>query len=133
MGGARAAFEACRHCGDTKPLDDFYRDSAARDSRRPECKLCTAARRKAWYAANRAREIDRVKEWRESNREHFNAWQRRNNARPERKRAMRDIYYRRTFGISADDVDGLLAEQGAGVRSAEATRTGREPAPRPLS
>lgn len=106
--------KTCRQCGDTKPVEDFYRDSAARDRRRPECKVCTAARRKAWYAANRTREISRVQEWRETNRDHFNAWQRRNNARPERKRALRDQYYRRTFGISADDVDALLHQQGGG-------------------
>jgi hypothetical protein len=39
---------------------------------------------------------------------------RRNNARPERKRALRDGYYRRTFGISADEFDAFLAEQGGG-------------------
>ena len=40
--------------------------------------------------------------------------QREYNARPERKRALRDQYYRRTFGISADEFDALLEAQGGG-------------------
>jgi hypothetical protein len=67
-----------------KPFEEFHRDSAARDGRRPECKACTAARRKAWYAANRQREIARVKEWQQANAERVNEGQRRNRARPER-------------------------------------------------
>jgi hypothetical protein len=55
-----------------------------------------------------------VKRWQQANPERVNENHRRNNARPERKRALRDQYYRRTFGISADDFDALLAEQGGG-------------------
>ena len=106
--------KVCKHCGSTKPLDRFHRDRAARDGRRPECKACTAARRRAWYEANREREISRVKAWQQANPERVNESQRRNRARPERKRALRDQYYRRTFGISADDFDALLAQQGGG-------------------
>ena len=104
--------KACRKCGSTKPLDEFYWDRAARDGHRPECKSCSAARRSAWYTANREREIGRVKEWQQANPERVNENHRRNNARPERKRAMRDAYYRRTFGISADEFDVLLEAQG---------------------
>ena len=53
-----------------------------------------------------------VKEWQQANPERVNENHRRNNARPERKRAMRDAYYRRTFGISADEFDVLLEAQG---------------------
>ena len=104
----------CKHCGVEKPLDDFYGDSAARDGHRPECKACTAARRKRWYAENREREIARVKEWQQVNAERLNAYRREHNATPERKRKQRDTYYRRTFGISADDVDAMLEAQGGG-------------------
>lgn len=106
--------KACKWCGSTKPLDQFYRDRAARDGHRPECKACTTARRRAWYAANRQREISRVKAWQQANPDRVNENHRRNNARPERKRALRDQYYRRTFGISADDSAALLAQQGGG-------------------
>jgi len=106
--------KTCRVCGKEKQESGFHRDSAARDGRRPECKACTAVRRKAWYAANREREIARVKEWQQANPERVNENQRRNRARPERKRALRDQYYRRTFGVSADEFDALLEAQGGG-------------------
>ena len=102
----------CKHCGELKPLEDFYGDAAARDGRRPECKACSAARRKRWYAENRELEIGRVKAWQQANAERLNAYRREHNARPERKRALRDGYYRRTYGLSADDVDAMLAAQG---------------------
>ena len=106
--------KTCKHCGVAKPLEDFYGDSAARDRHRPECKACTAARRKRWYAENREREIARVKEWQQTNAERLNAYRKLHNATPDRKRALRDGYYRRTFGLSADDVDAMLEAQGGG-------------------
>ncbi|HET6948919.1 MAG TPA: endonuclease VII domain-containing protein [Acidimicrobiales bacterium] len=99
--------KACRTCGETKPLGEFYRDRAARDGHRPECKACTAARRKAWYAAHREAEITRVKQWQQQNPGRVNENRR-------RKQARRDAYYRRTYGISADDVDALLDREGGG-------------------
>ena len=104
----------CKHCGADKPLDEFYGDTAARDGRRPECKACTAARRQRWYAANRKREIARVKQWQQTNAERLNAYRRQLNASPERKRKMRDLHYRSKYGISADDVDAMLEAQGGG-------------------
>jgi hypothetical protein len=104
----------CRICGEVKPLDDFYQMAGMRDGHRNECKACNLAEKKRRYEGDPEKHIDRVVRWREANRDRFNAYQRRNNARPERKRAMRDAYYRRTFGISADDFDALLDSQGGG-------------------
>ena len=102
----------CRICGETKPLDDFYKASDMRDGRRSECKSCNLAQRRARYDSKAA--VARVQRWRESNREHDARYQRQYASRPERKRAMRDLYYRRTFGISADDFDARLEAQGGG-------------------
>lgn len=106
--------KVCKHCEIVRPTSDFYRDAAAADGLRPECKACTRVRRKRWYDTNREREIARARAWQRANRERASATQRRNNARPERKRKSRDAYYRRTFGISADGFDALLAAQGGG-------------------
>jgi hypothetical protein len=107
-------FKTCKHCNETRALEDFYVDRAARDGRRTECKACTSARRRKWYEANRQFEIDRVTEWRKANPEHFSDWQRTYRNRPERKRAMRDLYYRRTYGLTADEIDAMLAAQDGG-------------------
>jgi hypothetical protein len=104
----------CKHCGEQKPIEEYYRDRAAADGRRPECKSCSSARRKAWYATHREDEIARVKQWQQQNSEWLNAYRREHNATPQRKRAMRDRYYRRTFGLSADQVDEMIESQGGG-------------------
>src|SRR5436190_198161 len=80
-----------------------------KDGYRGECKACFQAARKAKYVSADA--VARVTEWRQANPERFKAYQAEYRNRPERKRAMRDLYYRRTFGISADDVDALLLAQ----------------------
>src|SRR6476620_10055272 len=81
-----------------------------RDGRRNECKPCFQARQKASYDSAAA--VARVQRWREANPDHYAAYRAEYRNRPERKRAMRDLYYRRTFGITADDVDALLEAQG---------------------
>jgi hypothetical protein len=57
----------CNKGGATRPLEDFYAEKGGRDGRRPECKVCTGARRKQWYAANKKREIARVTAWQKAN------------------------------------------------------------------
>jgi hypothetical protein len=100
----------CRLCGAFKPIDDFYRMAGMRDGHRNECKACNAQLRKKRY--NREREVERVREWRTRNPERYRAYRNAYQSRPDRKRAARDAYYRRTFGISADEFDDLLSQQG---------------------
>ncbi|MCU1375875.1 MAG: hypothetical protein JWO68_3161 [Actinomycetia bacterium] len=104
----------CKHCGELKPLVDFYADAGAKDGRRPECKMCTAARRKRWYEANRSREIARVKAWQDANSERHLANQRARRARPEVKAKDRAGHLRRKFGITPEEYDAMLAAQGGG-------------------
>jgi hypothetical protein len=96
----------------TKPLADFYRAAGMRDGHRNECKVCHRAQKRQRYDSAEA--VARVQEWRRRNPERFKEWQRANNARPERKRKQRDLYYRRTFGVSAARFDEILASQGGG-------------------
>lgn len=104
--------KCCRLCGDSKPLDEFHRASGTRDGHRGECKSCFRELAKARYDSARA--VERTEKWRKANPERYADYRREYQSRPERKRAMRDLYYRRTFGISADEFDELLEEQGGG-------------------
>ena len=104
--------KTCRICGETKLLGEFYKMAGMRDGHRNECKVCNLAQRRDRYDSKQA--VARVQRWREANPERYASYRRQYAARPERKRAMRDLYYRRTFGISADDFDALLAQQGGG-------------------
>jgi hypothetical protein len=102
----------CNTCAQEKAIDDFHRMTAARDGHRPECKSCTAARRKAWYERNREREIARVKEWQQENAERVNELQRRRRARPEVKARERAGHLKRKFGLTLEEYDEMLVSQG---------------------
>lgn len=104
----------CRICGEWKPFDDFYRMAGMRDGHRNECKPCHLAEKKQRYQADPAKYKAMVKRWQQANAERLNAYRRQLNATPERKRKQRDGYYRRTFGISADEFDAMLGSQGGG-------------------
>jgi hypothetical protein len=107
-----AGTKRCNKCWETKPLSDFYRATGARDGYRGECIDCAKVIRRKQYDATRELAIERATQWRIDNPERFAAYQAEYRNRPERKRKMRDLYYRRTFGISADDFDAMLEAQG---------------------
>ena len=79
----------CKHCGETKPIDEFYGDRKARDGCRPECKACNLAARARKYAADPQPYVDRVKKWQQENPERLNEYRREYRRRPERKVADR--------------------------------------------
>lgn len=104
----------CKVCQQAKPLDEFYRAAGMRDGHRNDCKSCNLAAKKRRYEQDPATAIARVKRWQQENVDRLNSYRREYNAQPHRKRALRDGYYRRTFGISADEFDKLLGKQGGG-------------------
>lgn len=104
----------CRICGEVKSLEEFYRSPGMADGHRHDRKVCNLAEKKRRYDADPAKAIARVKKWQQENADRLNAYRREHNATPERKRKQRDGYYRRTFGLSADEVDAMLEEQGGG-------------------
>ena len=61
--------KTCTKCGETKPLDDFYRDRSRADGRNPRCRECTAEYGRRYYEENRDKELERNRKWREENRD----------------------------------------------------------------
>lgn len=106
--------KCCRICGTAQPLTEFHRAAGMRDGHRNECKSCFREIARARYRADPQKAKDAVKRWQRENAEHFRAYRAEYRNRPERRRAMRDLYYRRTYGMTADEVDALLAAQGGG-------------------
>jgi hypothetical protein len=100
----------CRLCGEAKAISDFYAMKGMRDGYRNECKRCHLAARKAKYDSAAA--VARAKAWAERNPERVAAYRQEYRNRPETRRKMRDLYYRRTYGITADEFDAMLAAQG---------------------
>jgi hypothetical protein len=83
-----------------------------RDGHRNECKPCFREIARARYEADPAKYIAGVKRWQQANRERVNAEQREYRARPETKRKLRDAYYRRQYGKTADEIDEIMTLQG---------------------
>ena len=58
--------KCCTKCGELKPLSGFSKHSRAKDGVRSNCKVCSAAQNKAWWAAltdvqrERSRESSRL-------------------------------------------------------------------------
>jgi hypothetical protein len=104
----------CKHCGLLKSLEDFYGDKKARDGCRPECKACNLAAKAARNKANPQAARDRVRRWRSENPEKYAALQKRNAARPEKKRADREGHLKRKYGITLQDYEVMLFVQYGG-------------------
>lgn len=63
----------CRLCGIVKSLDEFHRNSSAKDGRRYECKPCHVKEVKAYEIANRSKVNASGRRWRAANRDRINA------------------------------------------------------------
>lgn len=86
----------CRKCLADKPLTDFAVNRATPDGRHRICKLCDAAKARAWHHRNKPRVAARKLVWREANREHVLAKDRaRYTADPIGISAKRREYYRK--------------------------------------
>ena len=104
----------CKHCGNAKPLDDFYSDRKARDGRRPECKACNLARRRAKYAEDPRPYIERVMKWQRANRDRYLQYLREYNATPAKKLSNRRATSSGSTVSRWRRFDALLAAQGGG-------------------
>jgi hypothetical protein len=100
----------CTKCGELKPRTEFYAEKACRDGLRGECKACFAARAKVWYGKNREKAIANAAAWRKANLERARATRRARS--PLIRERTRDQHLRRTFGISSEEYDSMLARQG---------------------
>lgn len=59
--------KTCSKCGISKPLDAYHRNPRNKAKRVAHCKDCASKRRKAYYQANKARENENNRKWREEN------------------------------------------------------------------
>jgi len=59
----------CNKCEEVKELDEFYKQTNAKDGYAYMCKVCVLAKGRAWVKANPERQVARAKAWYEANRE----------------------------------------------------------------
>lgn len=65
----------CTKCGENKPLNDFAFLNKQKNILRSMCKLCTKQYNKEHYNKNRAAINEKVKQYRETNKEEYLAYQ----------------------------------------------------------
>jgi hypothetical protein len=85
--------KVCTKCGETKPVEEFYKKSGRR-GRMAVCKTCWNARNKAWLEAHPGRGAEYKRRWEQRN--------------PGRSR---NTHLLRRYGVTAEEVDAREAEQ----------------------
>jgi len=109
----------CSKCGEIKALTEYYADKGCRDGCRPDCKVCNLAAKAARHAANPEPGRERAKRWNQENPERYMARMDAYRKSGKKKVADRKSHLKRTFGITPEDYDLMLAEQGGGCAICE--------------
>lgn len=89
----------CSQCDVEQPLDNYHKDRSKRDGVRSECKACIKQKMSAHYARNSERIKESVREYRRRNRIAC-------------RLSGRAAHLRSAYGLSVEDYEALLAEQG---------------------
>jgi hypothetical protein len=110
-----ASKKKCIKCNEWKSLDRFYRQSQMRDGYRNDCKACMAKAQKERYLRDPGAAIRRTQEWRERNRERYEAWQKqyRETHREQRALTLREGHLRRKYGLGLSDYQFLCVAQAS--------------------
>ncbi len=104
----------CRLCRRWKSHDAFYRAIGTRSGRRTECAACNLAYKAARYQANPYPARQRTQDWRRDNPERFAATRARFIATGGKALADRRSHLKRKFGLTVEEYDAMLEEQGGG-------------------
>ena len=102
----------CVKCGEAKPLGEFYTERSARDGRRNDCKACNLAAKAARHAANPEPGRERAKRWNRENPERYAQRMAEYRESGKKKVADRKSHLKRTFGLTVEQYEVMLAAQG---------------------
>lgn len=131
----------CRVCKQELPIEKFWYGGkrfmqcidCKREKDRAYAEKNKEARRAgqaAYYRNNSDRLKEYGKRYRSENAERLAEYRRERQQRPEYRRANFDRHLRRTYGITADDYDEMLAGQGGGCAICESPTSGDPRRPR---
>ena len=99
----------CARCGEEKPVSSFYKQKDKKSGLHSWCKDCIRARNKERYASDpeyRRKVIERASAPK------ARARQRTRKRSPEGRRKAKDYELRTKFGITVEDFEVMLSEQG---------------------
>ena len=60
----------CPKCGETKPIDEFYKNKTKKDGHSVYCKQCIANDSHEYYLQNKEKCKERLNKWRSENKEY---------------------------------------------------------------
>jgi hypothetical protein len=101
----------CKVCGESKPLDDFYRAAGTADGYRSDCKPCNLAAKRARTALDPQANRDRVRQWQLENPERYKAKQREYVESGQKKFWSRRYHLKRKYGMTLADYDRIFQAQ----------------------
>jgi hypothetical protein len=104
----------CSKCGVVQPLENFYMEKTAKDGYRNDCKACFAERARERYLLKADEIKARVKKWQEENPERHAENQARWRDSGGKARSNRKSYLKRTFNLTLEDYDQMVAAQDGG-------------------
>jgi len=104
----------CTKCGVEQPLENFYKAAGTRDGRRGDCRACFAKRAAERHAANPEPGRERARRWQQENPDRGRAQRERAKADGRRAAQDRRSYLKRKYGITPEQYDEMLAQQGGG-------------------
>jgi hypothetical protein len=70
MSSSMTIMKACSKCKEEKPVSEFHRQTRSADGRHPYCKPCKAGYASDRHWRNRDVELERMRQWKQTNREH---------------------------------------------------------------
>jgi hypothetical protein len=104
----------CSKCGVVQPLENFYKQATSNGGYRSDCKACFAMRAHERYLI-KAEEIKaKVKKWQLDNPERHAENQARWRDSGGKARSNRKSHLKRTFGLTLEEYDEMLAAQRGG-------------------
>jgi hypothetical protein len=99
----------CSKCKQEKDLDDFSNNRTKSGGKEGTCKECCSASHKLWREKNKEHIKQKGKERYEANKEEMKAQMRQ--YRKDNPKKMRDLHYRRYYGINIHDYNEMLYKQ----------------------
>jgi hypothetical protein len=112
MADAAPPGKRCSKCGEWRALTQYYPAKGGRDGLRGDCKVCFKARAAARYQANPEPARQRAREWAANNPDRVRARMAEDKASGRKAARDRRSYIWRTYEITEDEYDLLMADQG---------------------
>lgn len=114
-----AESKACSYCGTVKPLSEYHNQTKAKDGKQHRCKTCAKELASKWYRENKDRAYETTKARRARNPDAYKAYMR---TYYKEVRRGRDIT---RFGITPEDYERMLADQGSRCAICGTSETGK--------